>query len=513
MSTEIRNRIFNLPEGSTGGGGDPWPRYWTAMVSATVENAAPTDVVLTFKSPKTLVAADFTATVNGVSRVISSASWAGNAITLVLASAVIYSDVVIVTFVKTGQAKAATNNVALTTEVTTYITGLTTALSENQKIRINTFVVGLKEGLAVNSLSDAFDAMWILAGETKESSYRNLVKDAHHVTDVVAPTWTAFEGIEGDGSTQYCTTNYDSKNAGATLTKDNASIGVYSRKELPTSDRYRVGVNDYVGDTRLSIRTRDVANNRTSLDVNGYGGSQWFLTPINIGLAVATRNATDNCNYMGQKQRVQNKNINYSNNLAAKSPFILANNLNGTAQGFCDDQLSLLFFGKYLTRAEVYVIEEEFEKYLSACGTKGFWQDNNLSVDLIRNGGFNNASVWTFVYGDWIIADGVAKVDVNDPGVIRQELKGFVEIGRKFENKFTILNAAEGAKMRIIGNGANLFEEFSVAPFWKLFQDGNYTQELTVVADTDDWFEYQNDNTPITGGYWELDNVSVKLKR
>ena len=86
-------------------------RYWTTLISATVENAAPTHVVLTFPEAAAYVAADLTATVNGVARAVSSASWTGAVWTVVLASAVLYGDVVVVTFVPSGGTAAVTNNI------------------------------------------------------------------------------------------------------------------------------------------------------------------------------------------------------------------------------------------------------------------------------------------------------------------------------------------------------------------------------------------------------------------
>lgn len=60
------------------GGGFSWSSYWKTLISATVENAAPTYVVLTFPSGQpSLLATDITATVNGVARGVSSALWAG----------------------------------------------------------------------------------------------------------------------------------------------------------------------------------------------------------------------------------------------------------------------------------------------------------------------------------------------------------------------------------------------------------------------------------------------------
>lgn len=98
-------------------GGKSW---WATLISATVENAAPTNVVLTFPVGKPeLLATDITATVNGVARAVSSASWVGGVWTVVLASAVEYADVIVMTFVKTGQATAVTNNVLTYTALLT----------------------------------------------------------------------------------------------------------------------------------------------------------------------------------------------------------------------------------------------------------------------------------------------------------------------------------------------------------------------------------------------------------
>ena len=85
--------------------------YWATLISTTVENAAPADVVLTFPEEGTSVAADITCTVNGVARAVSSASWTGGVWTVVLASAVEYGDVVVVTFVPSGGTANVINNV------------------------------------------------------------------------------------------------------------------------------------------------------------------------------------------------------------------------------------------------------------------------------------------------------------------------------------------------------------------------------------------------------------------
>jgi hypothetical protein len=98
-----------LPLG--GKGGASWSSYWATLISATVENAAPTHVVLTFPVVRTsLGATDFSITIDGYASAISDATWVGAVLTLSIADTVIYGDTVVITFQKTGETTTATNN-------------------------------------------------------------------------------------------------------------------------------------------------------------------------------------------------------------------------------------------------------------------------------------------------------------------------------------------------------------------------------------------------------------------
>ncbi len=93
-------------------GGTSWISYWTTLISATVENAAPTDVVLTFPSAKTsLGASDFSVTVNCFDSAITNAVWVGGVLTLTISDTIVYGDSVVVTFEKTGETANVTNNI------------------------------------------------------------------------------------------------------------------------------------------------------------------------------------------------------------------------------------------------------------------------------------------------------------------------------------------------------------------------------------------------------------------
>ena len=117
-----------------------WSQYWTNMISATVEDAQPTHIVMTWANGKNIVASDLTCTVNGSSVAVSSASWTGGVLTAVLASAVIYGDVVVMTFVKTGQTKAVTNNISGQAEYLAVLNTWTNKPSADDSRIYNAFV-------------------------------------------------------------------------------------------------------------------------------------------------------------------------------------------------------------------------------------------------------------------------------------------------------------------------------------------------------------------------------------
>ena len=102
-------------------GGSSWSSYWATLISATVENAAPTHIILTFPVAQTsLGASDFT--IAGFT--VSSASWAGAVLTLVVTPAVLaYHRNLTITFVTTGETASVTNNVTMANTVGWYVAG------------------------------------------------------------------------------------------------------------------------------------------------------------------------------------------------------------------------------------------------------------------------------------------------------------------------------------------------------------------------------------------------------
>ena len=213
-----------------GNNDESWSSYWAQLISATVETAAPTEVVLTFPSAKTaLGASDFT--IAGFT--VSSASWTGNAITLVISPAVVYGDSIVVMFVKTGGTATVTNNVAIETEYTALLAELTgTAPSASLQVRQNKFFARLKGSnvYARNTFSKLAAALWYCSEmPTGSDSLFWINNPARKATlSATPPTYIIGRGWKGNASSAYIDTTFNAADDGSTLfVRDNATLGKY----------------------------------------------------------------------------------------------------------------------------------------------------------------------------------------------------------------------------------------------------------------------------------------------
>ncbi len=341
-----------------------WRRYWLSLISATVENTAPTNVVLTWASGKpSLLATDLTGTVNGIARAITSASWLGGVWTVVFASAVVYGDVVVLTFVKTGQTANVTNNIAAEAELTTYIAGFD--LTDSQKKDLNDFILGIKEDLIINALSEAFDRIQIDGVDVAELGVKNLVSDNFHgiLQGTPAPTHIASEGYDGDGSHSYIDQNYDPSINGVNFTLNSASLGVYVREDVNAaqvdigfrraSNQRRCLINSRVTNlAQFYINTADVANGNVS-------------NTDSRGMFIASRTASNLQTGQINGLIVVRYTIN-SDAVPDCNAVELALNTNNTISAYSTRQIGLTFIGKGFTPQEGALITKRVVKYFKS---------------------------------------------------------------------------------------------------------------------------------------------------
>jgi len=237
-------------------------------------------------------------------------------------------------------------------EVTAYIAGLTTPLSSGQITKLNTFVSSLKTGMNISSLSDAFDAMWLLGGETKESSYRNIVKNLHHITTPSEPAWTQGQGSLGDGISQYLNTNFNASTQGVNYTLNNNGFGVLT----PTSRALSLSKGH--GTSAGSINNKLSLYHATNQSRNYSYSNTYAPLVVNttVGMTSVFRDSSTNIYAARNKSVTSNIASNVSGGLHNLNHYLLAVNAAGTAQSFDDVELQFAYISRALTSDELTVL-------------------------------------------------------------------------------------------------------------------------------------------------------------
>ena len=252
-------------------------------------------------------------------------------------------------------------------EVTAYISGLTTPLSAGQITKLNTFVRSLKTGLGISLLSDAFDVMYILAGETAESSLRNLVKRAHDAQAVNSPTFTALEGFTGNGTSSYLNSNYNPATQGINYLLNTCSAGCYDRTSSASNGALYGALSDSSNNYMQGLHRS--TNNESFLILNeGPTASQKAENQTDgSGCHIQTRLSAISGKLYRNKNNILNSN-KVSTGVPNNNIHILARNHNGTTNLYTNHQLSMVYFGKVLSDANVNAITDAIEAYMDSNG-------------------------------------------------------------------------------------------------------------------------------------------------
>ena len=246
-------------------------------------------------------------------------------------------------------------------EVDVYIDGLTTPLSVGQITKLNKFVKDLKSGLEISNLSDAFDVIRIHANETAESALRNIVKRANDATAVNSPTFTAFEGFAGNGTSSRISSNYTPSSDAINYQQNNASILFYLRTNNKNSLTV-FGVND--GSNKWVYFNFGVINYSR---INDNSSANTITVPDTLGMFALIRSGAS------QGRIIRNKSVNAtftitSTGLPTKQVFELCYNNNGTGSEYDIKQNAFICYGRAFSDTEIAIITDAFEAYMDSNG-------------------------------------------------------------------------------------------------------------------------------------------------
>jgi len=348
------------------------------IITATVEDETPTKVYINFawNLDDTSVPDPSAFTLAG--KIISGVVITGATVTLTVTVAYVYGDVITVDYTMPGAdplkqestgasilswvGQVVTNYVH-TPEVSTYIDGLVTPLSDGQLALLNNFILTLKAGLSITNLSDAFDVMYILAGETAESSLRNMVRRAHDATTVNAPAYIPFEGFTSNLTSSYINSNYNPFTQGLKFVQDSASWGIYSRTSRAGINTKTIIGNNGVYHRMLLFNT----SNQVTGGVNSVG-----YDPVgnitSLGFYIYQRPNNTMCQLSKNGAAFNNALGGSSTPLNVNTFILCTNNGAGSPTGFDDCQCSIAFIARHFSNAEALVIFNAVEAYMDANG-------------------------------------------------------------------------------------------------------------------------------------------------
>ena len=251
-------------------------------------------------------------------------------------------------------------------ELKTYITGLTLPLSDAQIIRLGEFIEAIKVGLSIINMSDAFDIMYVLAGETAESSLKNLVKNAFHCTAVNSPTFAQYEGFMGGGAGQMLTNNYNIASSSTRFTQNSASLGVYTRTNNKTGLTL-IGCRNTTEGRLTQLNDSDATN--VQIGINRSIGTNTRPNANSSGflIGVRTSSSSEQLYYNGSPlgAAISQPSVGLPNSNLCIMRYGKDDTYDGNS---CTEQFSFVFLGRGLNATEVSTLTNAVEAYMDANG-------------------------------------------------------------------------------------------------------------------------------------------------
>ncbi len=121
-------------------------------------------------------------------------------------------------------------------ETEALVARFSTPPSAARKTLINNLIKSLK----ADGVWSKLDAFYVMAAETEQAGQRNWIKDAHNLSPVNSPTFTADRGYDFNGTTQYLSTQYTPSTEAVQYALDSASLFSWSTENVQ-GDGYSIG--------------------------------------------------------------------------------------------------------------------------------------------------------------------------------------------------------------------------------------------------------------------------------
>jgi hypothetical protein len=232
---------------------------------------------------------------------------------------------------------------------------------------IATPIEELIDGLTADGVFAKLDRLWVFAQPTQAEALVDLVASAT-ATAVNSPTFAAYLGYTGDGSTSYIDSNFNPATAGGNYTQNSACIGLWAITTGTGSSQQRQGWHDTgpVTLTALNVHYFGGAEIRGQIN-SAVGSTISSATATKLGLI--TRTGANAATLYSDGASVGTDNTTASTVITdAVNIFFGATNGDGTPGSFSDEQMACAVIGGGLNSTDASNLWTRLRTYMTAVG-------------------------------------------------------------------------------------------------------------------------------------------------
>jgi len=178
-----------------------------------------------------------------------------------------------------------------------------------------------------------------------------------------APTFTAYEGFTGNGTTQYINCNWNPSANGVNYTQNSASAGVYVRTNTGVNGAQ---AGNYDATSYLTINSRN-ASDQAGGNINNAGSGLVAANTDGRGFYIVSRTASNERQFYKNGSLIGD-DTEASNGVMNNNVYVLGYNNNGIPAIVKQDQLSCFFAGAGLSITAITTITNAIETCMDAAG-------------------------------------------------------------------------------------------------------------------------------------------------
>jgi len=235
------------------------------------------------------------------------------------------------------------------------------------KTAINDWIAGVKSGLGLSLLSDAFDQIAMQGNETSGAAVADWTGNELDQSLINSPTFTQWRGVTRAGATDYIDTNFNPVSVAGNFALNSHSFGVYFR--APTSG----GASNGMGVINGSFQGYQIWNNNSGNFLGSDGSTSTNLDVSNggdqTGLISVSRTASNATAIYRDATSMQALTFTPNVGLLNLNFFIIGRNQNGSlGNAATGTSVAFSFFGRGFTAGEMAIISAHTDTLATALG-------------------------------------------------------------------------------------------------------------------------------------------------